>query len=176
MDLGLMSPMPGYASEICGVTVTDYTHLSQAEDMEYAVWDDTVIDAPIFNDILEAALTAEVLARFKGSYYDGAPALVCNHVGNGLAYYYGAGFSIETAKIFLEKLGFAHPYENLVELPEETELAVRSKDGIDYMFILNYLPQEVKINVKVPAEDMLSERKLFGENVLKGYEVAILKF
>jgi beta-galactosidase len=50
-----MRAMPGFASELCGVTVSDYTIPSPAEDMEYMQWGGDVIEAPAFNDILEPA-------------------------------------------------------------------------------------------------------------------------
>jgi beta-galactosidase len=168
-------PMPGFALEICGVTVSDYTNLSPAADMEYAVWDGETMEAPIFNDILQPLPGTEVLARFRGSYYDGAPALVCKKSGAGKAYYYGAGFSASTAAHFLKKLGLAEPYHDIIDLPEEAELGLRTKDGINYMFVLNYQPGKIKIIVKVPAVDLLTGKKLSGEEWLCGYGVVVLK-
>ncbi len=170
-----MRAMPGFAAPLCGVTVSDYTNLSPAEEPEYAVWDGAIIEAPLFNDILEAEEGAEVLARFKGSYYDGAPALVRKRRGSGAAYYYGAGFSAPVAATFLRKLGFAEPHRDIIDLPEEAELAIRSKDGTDYMFVLNYQPKTIKMTVKVPAVDLLTGKKLSGAAELGGYGVAILK-
>ena len=115
-----------------------------------------------------------MLARFKGSYYDGAPALVCNHAGSGTSYYFGAGFSAGAARIFLEKLGFAEPYGGIIELPGECELAVRSKDEVDYLFVLNYHPVKIKFSLRLPAYDLLTGRKLSGEVELDPYGVAVL--
>jgi beta-galactosidase len=143
-----MRPMPGFASGICGIRVSDYTFLGPTDGPELAVWDGEEIEAPIFNDILEPTQNAEVRAVFKGNYYDGAPALTACRSGKGTAYYYGAGFSAKTAEVFLRKLGFISPYEQWMELPAEVELAVRSKNGKDYFFILNYMPYEVEINLK----------------------------
>jgi beta-galactosidase len=170
-----MRPMPGFAGEICGVRVTDYTHLGPDDDMEYAVWDGEEIEAPVFNDILEAEKDAQVLAAFKGNYYDGAPALVARNIGKGTAYYFGAGFSVNTAEAFLRKLGYASPYSDIMELPKEAELAVRSKDGEDYMFILNYLPSSITIDVKKPVIDLLSGNVISGKIELGKYGVMVLK-
>jgi len=170
-----MRPMPGFAAEICGVRVRDYTNLGPYDDMEYAVWDGEIIEAPFFNDILEAAEGAKVVATFKGNYYDGAPALVANNIGKGTAYYFGAGFSEATAKVFLERLGFAEPFSNIVSLPEEAELAVRSKQGKDYMFILNYMGYPIEVDIKVPMKDMISEKNVFGKTQVPKYGVMVLK-
>jgi beta-galactosidase len=115
------------------------------------------------------------LAVFKGNYYDGAPALVANSLGKGTAYYFGAGFSIKTAEFFLRKLGFINPYKDKIELPAEVELAVRSKENTDYIFILNYMPYTVEIDIKKPMIDLLSESILSGKTTLAKFGVLVLK-
>ena len=170
-----MYPMPGFASEICGVKVVDYTHLGPGDEEEYSVWDGEEIEAPIFNDILEARDSAKVLATFKGNYYDGAPSLVVNKLGKGMAYYYGAGFSPNTAAVFLKKLGFAAPFSSLIELPKEAELAVRRKNNQDYVFILNYMAHSIEVNIKEPMINLLSGNQAVGKIELEKYEVMVLK-
>ena len=170
-----MRPLPGFAGEICGVRVSDYTYIGPTDDQEYASWDDEFIEAPVFNDILEATGGAKVLATFKGGYYDGAPALVANNIGKGTAYYFGAGFSTNTAGFFLKKLGLDQTWADMVELPAEAELAVRSKDGKDYIFILNFISSTIEINVKKPMMDLLTGEKVSGRAELGKYGVMILE-
>jgi beta-galactosidase len=170
-----MMPMPGYASELCGVRVADYTFLGPDDAPETAVWNGKALDAPMFNDVLEATGGARVLARFRGNYYDGAPALVANRIGEGTAYYLGAGFSEEMAENFLNNLGFASPFAGLVELPREAELAVRSAQGRDYLFILNYEPHVIEIDVKRPMTDLLTGRAVSGKVEMEKYGVMVLR-
>jgi beta-galactosidase len=170
-----MQPMPGYAADICGVKVVDYTHLGPNDDEQYAIWDNEEIETPVFNDILEALEGANVLATFKGNYYDGAPALVANKVGKGTAYYYGAGFSAKTAEVFLRKLGFASPYSNMIDLPKEAELAVRTKDNQQYLFVLNYMAYDIEIHIKQPMMELLSSNTVDGKTKLEKYGVMVLK-
>lgn len=170
-----MRPMPGFAADICGVKVIDYTHLGPEDDGEFAIWDDEIMEAPVFNDILEPMEGAEVLGKFKGNYYDGQPALVSNHWGKGTAYYFGAGFSPETAEVFLKKLGYASTYAEFMELPEEVELAVRSKNNKEYFFLLNYKKYSVQILFKEPMEDLLTGKRISGESDLEPFGVMVLK-
>jgi beta-galactosidase len=170
-----MRPMPGFASEICGVKVSDYTHLGPGDDEEYALWGDEKIDAPVFNDILEAIGDAKVLASFKGNYYEGAPALVANKLGKGTAYYYGAGFSVSTAETFLKKLDFASPYSSIIDLPKEAELAVRTKNEKVYFFILNYMAHTIEISIKEPMINLLTGAKIMGKIELSKYDVLVLE-
>ncbi len=170
-----MRPMPGFASGLCGVKVVDYTHLGPGDEEEYALWEGEVIDAPVFNDILEPLEGAKVLAAFRGNYYDGEPALVSNAIGKGTAYYYGAGFSPKTAEVFLKKLGFAAPYADILELPKEAELAVRRKDNQDHIFILNYMPYNIVVNVKKPLLELLTGRIVKDTVEVDKYGVMVFK-
>lgn len=169
-----MRPMPGFAGKLCGVKVTDYTHLGPMDEEEYAVWEEEVMEAPVFNDILAPIEEGKVLARFKGNYYDGEPALVVNDIGKGCAYYYGAGFSAKTAEIFLRKLGVASPYEDMIQLPKEAELAVRRKGNETYLFVLNYMPHSIKVNIKSPMTDILADREVIHEVEIEKYGVLVL--
>lgn len=170
-----MREMPGFASKLCGVKVVDYTMISPGDEEEYAIWEGETLEAPIFNDILEAQDSGKVLAVFKGNYYNGAPALVANKLGLGTTYYYGAGFSTKTAEIFLKKLKAASPYDELIELPAEAELTVRVKESREYLFILNYMDHNIEINCKKSMLDLLSGKRLFGEVKLEKYGVMILE-
>ena len=170
-----MRPMPGFAADICGVKVVDYTHLGPSDDEEYAVWEGETIPAPMFNDILEADDDSEILACFKGNYYDGEPALVSKRCGKGRAYYYGAGFCSETARFFLKKLGYASPYSDILELPEKAELTVRSGKNADYLFVLNYMPYSIEVEVKTPLTDLITGNTYNGKIQLPKYDVLIFR-
>lgn len=170
-----MRPMPGFAAGLCGVRVKDYTCLGPGDDPVYAIWEDKQIEAPVFNDILEPE-GAQVLAVFKGNYYDGLPALVANDVGRGTAYYFGAGFSAGTAEVFLRKLDIASPFAQWLELPEEVELAVRSKNGRHYCFLMNYMPYSTGVVVRRPMKNLLSGETVSGRVRLEKYGVMVLEY
>lgn len=167
-----MRPMPGSAAGLCGVRVSDYTRLTGGEWQE-AQWGGERLPAPMFNDILEPAGGARVLARFCGGYYAGQPALVEHPLGKGKALYFGAGFCGETAAAFLRKLGFAEPYKELFTLPEQVELTVREKDGKCYYFLLNYASETQKIRLGAPMAELLSGGGLPQEETLEAFGVRV---
>ena len=101
--------------------------------------------------------------------------MVENKIGRGTAYYFGAGFSTSTATVFLSKLGFAKPYGSMFEIPEQAELAVRSKDNTDYYFVLNYMPYTIELNVRIPMEDVISGTICNGKCKIDKYGVLVLK-
>jgi len=170
-----MREMPGFASELCGARVTEFTYLGPNDAPESIVWDGAELESPVFNDVLEPAGGGQIQGTFKGNYYDGKPGLVVNQLGKGTAHYWGAGFSEKAAEAFLQKLGAASPYAPVLRLPEETELAVRARNGRAYFFILNYKPYEVKITVKQAMSDVLTGRGAVGERNVEPYGVLVLR-
>ncbi len=168
-----MRPMPGPAAELVGATVEDFTFIGPNDAPEHALWDGELMEAAQFNDIL-APHGGETLARFKGNYYDGKPALVRKALGKGEALYFGAGFSAQAAGIFLRKLGAKQPLDDMLALPEGIELVVREQNGKAYAFLLNYLPDAQEFTAKRPAKDVLSGEAVDGKTMLLGYGVMVL--
>ena len=178
-----MRSMPGYAGELCGVHVRDYTLLGPDDDMEYAVWDGEILEAPWFNDVLEAKDGGEVLATFKNNYYDGRPALIRKQVGHGWGYYFGGGFSENTADMFVIKLGM-RSVPRVAYAPKEVETVLRSKtiiiqeDGTEvvrnYLFLLNYAKEEKLVEIRGMMEDVFSGEMLEDHVKLERYGVRCL--
>lgn len=97
-----MTKIPGLAANLAGTTVSDFTFVGPNDDVMYVDWNGTKIEAPIFNDILEVASdNAKVLGTYIGNYYDGKPALIENTYGKGNVIYFGATFTRENVKLFL---------------------------------------------------------------------------
>lgn len=172
----VMEKLPGLAFRLTGTDVLEYSLAAPDEADVHVLWDGAELSAPIFRDMLAAVgEDAAVLARYVGGCYAGEPALICNSFGEGKAYYYGSTFDVDTVKFFLEKLSVTEPLEAVLNLPEGCELAVRRKDGVDYIFVLNYSKEEVKITLKSPLDELLSGEVEEGEIVLSGYGVKVYK-
>jgi len=172
-----MRPMPGLISDWCGVTVKDYTLVSPEDGEINVEWNGKQVCAPVFNEVLKTNDDdTEILARFQGSYYDGQPALCHKPFGMGHVYYLGACFSVEMAQTLLETTNQISPYNHIVELPKEVELAVRTDGEVDYLFILNYKNIELDIKVKKPLLGLTSSKIFEGAITLKPYDVKILKY
>ncbi len=172
-----MRSMPGIISEWCGVTVTDYTLVGPADGEINVELDGRPINAPVFSEVLKTNDdTTEILANFRGNYYDGQPALCRKALGKGHVYYFGACFSVEIAKALLEKTNQISPYQQLLELPEAVELAVRTDGETDFLFILNYkdITTNIKLNQALP--ELISGEVIEGLITLKPYDVKIIKF
>jgi len=114
-----------------------------------------------------------VVATFVNGLYASRSALTCNPYGKGKAYYFGGAFALDTADLFIRKLGLAEPYADVLEIPESVELVVREKEGKEYLFVLNYPAKEAVLELKQPLKDLLSGEVLNGKVVMKPYEVMV---
>ncbi len=168
--------LPGLAAELTGTDVCEYSLVAPDDGEIYVDWDGTTFTASVFNDLLAAVgENAEVLATYKSSYYAGTPALVRNRYGKGEAYYFGAAFAVDTAKVFLQKLSVAEPWQEVISMPEGCELAVRRKDGITYFFVLNYLADHAEIKIEPSMVEMISGQQAQGTQQIEGYGVRVYK-
>lgn len=169
----VMTVKPGLLSEVCGTEVHDFTFVGPADGKMFADWNGESIEVAAFNDILAPIGEAQVLATYKGNYYDGQPALIKNNYGKGEAFYFGGAFSLETATAFLQKLDIAAPWDKVLSLPAECELAVREKNGTSYMFVLNYSNKPQTVTLHKQLKNMLDSSTATGETVLDAYGVAV---
>jgi len=169
----VMLNLPGLLQELSGTDVVDYTFVGPADDVSYVDWDGIRIEAVVFNDILEPLEGAEVLGTFTNNYYEGKAGLIRKKTGKGYVYYFGGAFTQETVEIFLEKSGIIRPYEDLIHLPEECELAVREKDGSQYVFVLNYMGYGTEAELKRPMIDLYENMEVIGKIILKPYETKV---
>lgn len=169
----VMMPKPGLLADLCGCDVVEATYTNKFDEMVLADWGGTNIHLSTFHDVLQSN-GAQVLATFGGSYYKDQPALTCNAVGEGKVYYFGSTFDEQSAYVFLEKLGVMTPYAEVLELPGSCELAVRSKNGKDYFFVLNYIEGEQEMTLKQPMKNLLTGETLSGEVTLQAFEAAVL--
>ncbi|MCR5344189.1 MAG: beta-galactosidase [Butyrivibrio sp.] len=166
--------LPGRLRNLTGTDVTEYT-LVDGEEPEYVDFDGTKIEACVFNDELAPIGEAKVIGTYINSYYAGVPAVIENHYGKGKTLYFGGAFSQATAKVFLEKLDVISPYSDFIDLPKECELSIREKDGICYLFVLNYSPGEQTIKIKKNVENLYTGQEVCGEISLSKYETLVLK-
>lgn len=169
----VMLKLPGLVKELCGTDIPEYTYVAPDDGKAYADWNGTKLHADIFNDLLEAEGTGQVEARYEGTYYAGVPALISNEVGKGKVYYFGGAFSEETVKAFIDKLDIAEPYRDIISLPQACELAVREKNGRDYIFVLNYSKEAVDIKLGKPMTDLITGSRESEAVKVDGYGVKV---
>ncbi len=172
----VMDCLPGLAASVTGTDIPEYSFVAPDEGKIMADWDGALMEAAVFNDILApVGETSKVLAVYTSGPYAGSPALIRNRFGRGEAYYFGGAFALDTAAVFLEKLGVAEPWKDVMELPAGCELAVREKSGKCYLFVLNYLSEPASIFLRKELRDLLEGCAISGTVRLQPYGVKVLE-
>lgn len=171
----VMLKLPGLLRDLSGADVVDYTFVSPVDDPVYVDWDGIKLEAAVFNDILEPLEDAQVLGTYTNNYYAGKAGLIGRKVGKGYVYYFGGAFTEDTVKVFLQKTRILSPYRHVLEVPQSCELAVREKDGMEYLFVLNYEKEAQKIEIKQPLFDLYEQKIVCGSVILNPYETKVYR-
>lgn len=169
--------LPGLLRKLAGTNIPEYTFVSPEDENVVIRWDGVPLKGEIYNDLLEPeTASAEVLGCYENCYYEGTPGLIRNRFGKGEVYYFGATFIRETAEIFLQRLGAAEPWHELISLPESCEIAVRKKNDVRYFFVLNYAKESCEIFVKKEMTEVFSSQKVSGKVKMSRYGTAVFKW
>lgn len=160
----VMEPMPGLLRNLTGSSVREFTFIDPADEPQTMTWGAKQLSTGIFSDILDPdAADAEVLATYDRDYYQGSAALIKREYGKGKVLHFGGTFTFDNVVQFLRYTQALSPWEDLVCLPEDCEIAVRKKNHKQYLFILNYSWNAQKICLKKSVKDMDSGLAATGE-------------
>ena len=171
----VMIPQPGLLQKLTATDVAEYTLASPAEEEPWADWNGQRMPMPVFNDVLTPLEGADVLARFGCSYYAGEAALTERRLGKGRAVHLGGAFSREAAMLILAHVGLLEPFAEKVSAPQEVELAMREKDGQQYLFALNYQPKPMEIVLHREVFSLFEEKAVSGSVTLAPYGVEVYR-
>ena len=167
-----MIAMPGFAAELCGAEVEEFTFLSPYDEEQYVNIGGKPVSAPCFNDVLEIKDGLQ-LSTFESNYYAGKPALSVKKIGEGKVYYFGAAFAEDTAMAFIELINICSPWnmDELIDIPQSVELAIRG----EYIFLLNYDGDSIEMNCFASFKDMISGETYSDKIRIEGYNAVVLK-
>jgi beta-galactosidase len=168
-----MRKLPGFLRDLSGADVVDFSFVSPDDDPVIVEWGNDEIEAPVFVDIIEPLGDARIEGVYKNNYYAGKAALIGRDYGKGRVYYFGGTFSRKVAKVFLEKLNAAEPFRDIIEVPENCEIACRRKGTKDYFFVLNYTKETVLISLKKECRCLFEGKLVSGTVELRPYETAV---
>lgn len=190
----VMMPQPGLLRELTGSDVKEFTFVHGMEEPVWANWNGKRMEMPIFNDIMEpvvcwgsdeAAKEAyetnsaddkmKVLAAYGTSYYIGKAALIEKKTGKGRTLHLGSAFSRQNTELLLDYLGVKEPFRHLIEAPEGVELVMRRKEGREFLFVLNYQFEPLKIVLKTAMRSVFKEMEVFGELEMAAFGVEVFE-
>jgi beta-galactosidase len=119
---------------------------------------------------------AKALAVYGKDFYAGRPSLTVNEYGKGKAYYIAADPEEEFVKDFVQYLCEEKGIIAPLTAPEGVEITVRSKDGEDFIFVLNHNDVEVAVALDNDMyKDLITGEEKQKELRLKGKDVVILE-
>jgi len=165
-------PMPGYAKELCGAEVSEFTFLSPYDEEQYVDLCGKRVPALCFNDVLKV-IDGKSVGEFESNYYKGECAAVVKSIGKGRAYYFGAPFEENAAKTFIELENLKPPADigEFIDIPESIEIAVRG----EYAFFLNYDGQAVEFDTKKELVNLLDGIIFKNKITIDGYGVVVIR-
>jgi beta-galactosidase len=134
-------------------------------------------EARLLCDLIHAE-DAEVLATYGKDFYAGRPAVTVNRFGKGAAYYVASrnddAFQDAFFGLLIARLGLKPVLDT--DLPEGVTAQMRTDGAEDFLFVLNFTPQEHVIRLNEGGlTDMLTGNKVRSSLTLPGYGSAVLR-
>lgn len=172
----VMKQMPGLLAPLTQSVVKEYTLIGPADDPVTMNWDGQEIETGVFNDVLAVnGPDAKILATYSGSYYAGEPAVIETSVGEGKVIHFGGSFTRKNVEKFLAYTGILEPFADIIQAPEMCEIALRRKNGQDYLMVLNFARTAQEITLKQPVTDLDNCEAICGSVVLKPFETKVYR-
>lgn len=168
--------LPGKLRELTGADVYEYTVLGPADDKVCVNLDGKHLRAEYFCDLIRPMETETGAGIYEGDYYAGTTAMTEKVYGQGRVIYYGSTFTQEAAAALMERVGAAHPFHNVLELPSSCELVVREgQKGQRFFLALNYHSNPAELILKVKLWDCVEEENRLGRVELEPYGVKVFR-
>lgn len=181
-DLCFLSGFPGPLRELTGIWAEEIDSLYDTERNHIKITSAglNIKDSYEVFDYCELihAETAQVLGEYEEDFYAGMPAVTVNNYGSGKCYYVAAraGFDFNTdfyGKI-IEDLKIKRVID--AELPQGVTAQERVKDGIEYIFVMNFTEEEKNISLgTIEYTDMISQEGVCNSVTIEKYGIKILK-
>nr|WP_154893205.1 beta-galactosidase [Paenibacillus xylanexedens] len=177
-----MRPFPGAAAALCGVTVEDFTLVKGTVTGAKLQWKGTSeqwshgLESVGFNEILHLEHPeVQVVAEYASEYYAGSAAMTRRAVGQGEVWYYGAAYNEPIVDALMDEIGLSSPVDDVIEVPSEVEIGIRSAKNKAYLFLLNYSNLEVSIKLKKETRELLTGTSYKNEIKMSAYGVFIFE-
>jgi beta-galactosidase len=117
---------------------------------------DTLVDAPVFNEVLAATGdNTSVLASYESDYYAGQPAVTLHQKDQGRVIQFGSFFTPQNMTALLDALAIQDPLASWADMPAEVQAVVRSNGTERFCLLLNFTNKLQSVTFKESAFDLL---------------------
>ncbi|WP_338543091.1 beta-galactosidase [Paenibacillus tundrae] len=119
---------------------------------------------------------AEVIAEYGDDFYQGMPVVTRNTFGQGEAWYVASDPEERFLDGLLGQLAADKNIHALLETPEGVEVSARTKDGKQYLFVMNHNASTQSYDLgATKVRELLTDRELTGHVEIEGRGVQLLK-
>ena len=167
---------PAPFREMLGLVVEEYAPFSETQSNSFRTNDGQQFSCNLWGDIIELKGAESVVAVFEEDYYAGKPAITQNVFGKGAAYYVGTAPDEPGMDWLISHICDALEIKAVApNMPAGVELLRRKNGDADWLFILNYSGEGVKIPLEKNGRDLLSGSQVKGSISLEPGGVAIIQ-
>lgn len=119
---------------------------------------------------------AEIIAEYGDDFYKGMPVVTRNTFGQGEAWYVASDPEDRFLDGLLGQLAASKNIASLLDTPDGVEVTARTKDGQQYLFVMNHNATTQSYDLgKAEAHDLLTDRSLSGTIEIEGRGVQLLE-
>ncbi|MEK4052371.1 beta-galactosidase [Paenibacillus sp. FSL F4-0087] len=119
---------------------------------------------------------ADIIAEYGDDFYKGMPVVTRNTFGQGEAWYVASDPEDRFLDGLLGQLAANKNIASLLDTPEGVEVTARTKDGQQYLFVMNHNATTQSYDLgKAKAHDLLTDRSLSGTIEIEGRGVQLLE-
>ncbi|MGC5771388.1 beta-galactosidase [Paenibacillus pabuli] len=119
---------------------------------------------------------AEIIAEYGDDFYKGMPVVTRNTFGQGEAWYVASDPEDRFLDSLLGQLAAAKNIASLLDTPEGVEVTARTKDGQQYLFVMNHNATTQSYDLgNAEAHDLLTDQTLSGMIEIEGRGVHLLE-
>lgn len=170
-DLVTLGGYPGELRKVMGIWAEEIDALLPGQQNQMVMRGrkgqlEGTYDCGILCDVIHAE-GAEVVAEYGSDYYQGTPSLTVNSFGQGKAWYVATSPEPKFLKDLMQTICIDHGIEPVLKAPEGVEVTKRVKEGVEFTFVLNHMPE----SKPVPLEGETYVDLLTGEEHRDSCEV-----
>lgn len=178
-DLVTTNGYPGDLRRVLGIWVEEFDGLFPDQRNAMVVSKDLpelvgAHEVGLICSILHAE-TADVVGTYRDDFYAGTPALTRNRFGSGSAWYIAADPDPSFVAGLMQHVCASAGISPALGAPAGVEVALRTRDGASFLFVLNHNPGPVTVDLAAYSGiDLLTGADRAGQMDLPGFGVAIL--
>ncbi|MEC0206131.1 beta-galactosidase [Paenibacillus lautus] len=170
-DLVTLGGYPGELRKVMGIWAEEIDALLPGQQNQMVMRGrkgqlEGTYDCGILCDVIHTE-GAEVVAEYGSDYYQGTPSLTVNSFGQGKAWYVATSPEPKFLKDLMQTICIDHGIEPVLKAPEGVEVTKRVKEGVEFTFVLNHMPE----SKPVPLEGETYVDLLTGEEHRDSCEV-----